>query len=85
MKNIQKLESKKKADTPEAQSHVILEVEKPQKSDIRMERNGQHKYYTRSSTKRVNRVTTWLLDLRSFKTYAAEKQQHIKAHNTFLA
>ena len=46
----------KKTDTPGAQPHVIPEVEKPQRNDIRMDRNGPHKYNTRSSTKRVNHV-----------------------------
>ena len=48
-----------KADTPEPQTHVIPEVGKTGKSDIRMARTDTHRYNTRSSTKRVNHVTTF--------------------------
>ena len=64
---------KGKADTPEVQSHVIPEVEKQQKIDISMERNGPQKYNTRSSTKRVNHVTTFKTAPNMFKPDAAEK------------
>ena len=64
---------KKKSDTQEVRPHVILEVEKTQKSDIIMESNGPHKYNTRSSTKRVNHVTTFKTAPNRFKTEAAEK------------
>ena len=63
----------KKADTPEAQPHVIPEVEKPQINDIRMEINGLHKYNTRSSTKRVNHLTTFKTAPNMFKMDAVEK------------
>ena len=39
--------------------HVIPEMEKTPKSDIVMEITSTHKYNTRSSTKRVNHVTTF--------------------------
>ena len=42
-----------------------------------MERNGTHKYYTRSSTKRVNYVTTLKTAPNMFKTDAEER---IKTH-----
>ena len=64
---------KKKWDTPEAQSHVIPEVGKTQKSDISMERNGPHKYNTRSSTNRVSHVKTFKTAPNMIKTDAAEK------------
>ena len=62
-----------KADTPKAQPHVIPEVERLQISDIIMNRNGPHKYNTRSSTKRVNHVTTFKTVLNRFKMDAVEK------------
>ena len=48
-----------KADTPEQNPRVTPEVGKQGKCDIRMARIGTHKYNTRSSTKRVNNVTTF--------------------------
>ena len=48
-----------KADTLELYPHVIPEADKPTKRDIRVERTGTNKYNTRSSTKRVNYVTTF--------------------------
>ena len=38
---------------------MISEVERQEKSDIRMARTGTHKYNTRSSTNRINHVTTF--------------------------
>ena len=64
----------KEAVIPEAQPHVIPEVEKSQKIDISMERNGPHKYNTRSSTKRVNHVTTFKTAQNMFIIDAAEKR-----------
>ena len=63
----------KKGDTPKAQPNMIPDVEKPQKSDTRMEINGPHKYNTRSSTKRVNHVTTFKTAPNMFKMDAEEK------------
>ena len=48
-----------KSDTPEPQHHAIPEVGEKPKSYIIVERTGTHKYNTRSSTKRVNHVTTF--------------------------
>ena len=62
-----------KVDKPEAQSHVIPEVGKTSKSDISMERKSPHKYNIRSSTNRVNHVTTFKTAPNMFKTDAAEK------------
>ena len=53
-----------KVDTSEPQPHVIPEVEKHGKSDIRMARKGTHKYNTRS---RVNHVTTFKNTPKTFK------------------
>ena len=47
-----------KTNTPEPQPHVITEFEKQGEIDIRMAKTGTHKYSTRSSTIRVNHVTT---------------------------
>ena len=47
-----------KADASEPQPHVVLEVDRMPKNDIRLEINRTHKYNTRSITKRVNYVTT---------------------------
>ena len=66
-----------KADTPEAHLHVIPEVEKTPKSDIGVERTSTHKYNTRSSTKRVNHVTTFKNAPKMFPVEATEK---IKTH-----
>ena len=52
---------------------MIPEVEKPQINDIIMDRNGPNKYNTRSSTKRVNHVTTFKTAPNMFKIDAAEK------------
>ena len=62
-----------KVDKPEAQSHVIPEVGKTSKSDISMERKSPHKYNIRSSTNRVNHVTTFKTAPNMFKIDAAEK------------
>ena len=64
---------KKKADTPKSQPRVIPEVEKLQINDIRMDITGPHKYNTRSSTKRVNHVTSFKTAPNMFKMDAAEK------------
>ena len=50
---------KTKGDTQEPQPHLIPEMEKLEKRDIGMARTGTHKYNTRSSTKRVNHMTTF--------------------------
>ena len=60
-------------DTLEVQPHVIPEMEKPQNIVISTERNGPHKYDTRSSTKRLNHVTTFKTAPNMFKTDAEEK------------
>ena len=62
-----------KSDEPEAQPRVILEVDKPPKIDIRVEITGTRNYKTRSSTKRVNHVTTFKNAPNMFKMDAAEK------------
>ena len=62
-----------KSGTPEAQPRVIPEVKKTQKNDIRMYRNGQHNYNTRSSTKKVNHVTTFKTAPNMFKMGVTEK------------
>ena len=53
-----------KAFTPELHPHVIPEVEKQGKSDIRMARKVTHKYNTRS---RVHHVTTFKNKPKMFK------------------
>ena len=67
------MRAEEKVYTPEAQPHVIPEVGKPQINDIRMDRNGPHKYNTSSSTNRVNHVTTFKTAPNMFKMDAAEK------------
>ena len=62
-----------KADTPDVQPNVIPEVERLQRSDIRMEINGPRKYNSRSNTKRVNHVTTLKIAPNMFKMDAEEK------------
>ena len=52
---------------------MITEVEETTKSDTRVERTATHKYNTRSSTKRVNHVTTFKNAPNMFKMYATEK------------
>ena len=52
---------------------MIPEVERPQKSDIIMERNGPHKYNTRSINNRVNHMTTFKTATNMFKMDAEEK------------
>ena len=52
---------------------MIPEKEKPQRNDIKMDRNGPHKYNTGSSTKKVNHVTTFKTVPNMFKMDAAEK------------
>ena len=47
------------ADILEPQPHTTPEVEKLQKRYIIVKRTDTHKYKTRSSTKRVNHVTTF--------------------------
>ena len=66
-----------KVDTPGAQPHVIPEVGEIPKSDIRMERTGIHKYNTRSSTKRVNHVTTFK---NAPKIFQEEAKENIRMH-----
>ena len=65
-----------KVNTPEVQPHVIPEVGKPPKSDIRVERTSTHKYNTISSIKMVNHVTTLKNAPKMFKMDATEKRQH---------
>ena len=60
-------------DTPEVQTHVIPEMEKTRRDKIIMDRNGSHKYNTRSSTKKVNHVTTFKTAPNMFKMDAEEK------------
>ena len=62
-----------KSDTPEAQPHMISEVEERPKSDIVVEIAITHKYNTRSSTKRLNHVTTFKNAPKMFKMDATEK------------
>ena len=62
-----------KSDSPAAKPQVIPEVEYLQKSDIIMEKNGPHKYNTRSSTKIVSHVTTFKTAPNMFKAEEAEK------------
>ena len=64
---------KKKVDTPEAQPRAIPEVENTQINHTIMDRNGTHKYNTRSSTMRVNHVTTFKTAPNMFKMNVAEK------------
>ena len=66
-----------KVDTPEAQLHVIPEVEKSSKSDIIVEITITHKYNNRSSTKRVDHATTFKNEPKMFQVEAMEK---IKTH-----
>ena len=66
-----------KADTTDPRPRVIPEVEKPQKSDIRLKVTSTYKYKTSSSTKRVNHVTTFKNAPNIFKMEAIEK---IKTH-----
>ena len=66
-----------KADTTEAQPHVIQEVEKTPKIDIRVEQTSTHNYNTRSVTKRVNHVTTFNNAPNMFQVDAIEKITHI--------
>ena len=68
-----------KVDTSEPQPHVIPEVEKHGKSDIRMARKGTHKYNTRS---RVNHVTTFNHIPKMFKMYTTDTSKtHIGLDN----
>ena len=62
-----------KGDTTEPQFHVIPEVEKPQKSNIRVERTSTHNYKTRPITKRFNHVTMVKTAPNMFKMDAEEK------------
>ena len=66
-----------KVDTSEPQPHMVPEVEKPQKSDIRVKITGTHNYKTMASTKRVNHVTTFKNTPNMFKMDAEER---IKTH-----
>ena len=52
---------------------MIPEVGKTQRNETRIDRNGSHKYTTRSSTKRFNHVTTFKTAPNMFKMNAAEK------------
>ena len=65
-----------KEDTQEEHPHVIPGVEKPQRNEIIMDRNGKHKNNTRSSTKIVNHVTIFKNAPKMFKIDVAEKIQH---------
>ena len=65
-----------KVDAPEAQSHVIPEVYKTPKSDIRVGKSSTHKYNTRLSTKRINHVTTFKNATKMFKMEETEKIKH---------
>ena len=61
---------------------MISEVERQGKSDIRMARTGTHKYNTRSSTNRINHVTTFKNTPKIFimdKMYISKT--HIGTHN----
>ena len=62
-----------KVNTPEAQNHLIPELEKPPKSDTRMEKTGTHKYRSRPITKRINNTTTFKNAPNMFKIDAEEK------------
>ena len=62
-----------KANTPEAQPHVVLEEEETPKRYIRLDRTSTHKYNIRSSTKRVNLVTVFKNAPKMFKMDATEK------------
>ena len=64
-------------DIPYNHPHMIPEAGKTPKIDIRIERTGKHKYNKRSSTKRVNNVTTFKNALKMFQEDATEK---IKMH-----
>ena len=73
MRIFQKWELRKKSDTPKSKPRVIPELEKPQKSDIIMERNVPRKYNTSLSTKRVNHVTRFKTAPNMFKIDAEGK------------
>ena len=60
-------------EEPEAQPHVVPEVKKTEINDIKMYRYGPHKYNTRSSTNRVEHVTTFKIIPNIFKIHAEEK------------
>ena len=60
-------------DTAKAQPRVTPVLEKPQKSNNGMERNGQYKYNTISSTNRVNHVTTFKNAPKMFQVEATER------------
>ena len=62
-----------KADTPEAQIHVIPKGGKKPKIEIIVEINSTQKHNTRSSTKRVNHVTTLKNAPKMFPVVATEK------------
>ena len=72
-------------DTPDAQPHVIPEVGETPKSDIRMEIAGTHKYNNRSSTKRVNHVTTFKNAPKMFQEDTKEKIKFTEAQTTLIA
>ena len=60
-------------DTPEVQLHMITEVGKTMKSDIRVNRTSTHNYNTISSTNRFNYVTTFKNASKMFQVKETEK------------
>ena len=62
-----------KADTTEEQTHVIPEVEKTSKCEIRVEITSTHKYNTRSRTKKANHTTTFKNAHKMFQVNVMEK------------
>ena len=62
-----------KADTPEAQPHVIPEIEETPKSVIIVGGGSTHHYETRSSNKIFNYMTTFNNAPKMFPLEATEK------------
>ena len=62
-----------KADTPEAQPHVLPESDKIPKRDIIIVKTITHNYNTRSRPKRVNHVETFKNAPKMFQVEAMEK------------
>ena len=62
-----------KSDTPESQPRMIPEVDKTQKRENIVERTSSQKYNTRSSTKRVNHVSTFKNAPKMFQVEATGK------------
>ena len=62
-----------KMDTSVQLPHVITEERKQGKIDIIRAIKGTHKYNTRSSTNRVEHVTTFKIIPNIFKIHAEEK------------